>query len=267
MENITSKNNQYIKQARSLQEKKYRDKENLYLIEGLRLSEEALSVQEDLSYGFISHKFLMQPRAARLIDDLQNLQVPLFLLEDNLFAYCSDTVQPQGILLVAKKANNSRERLLAGSKSFWFLADDLQDPGNLGTILRTAWAAGADGAVILAGGVDQYNPKVVRSSMGAVFNLPIYIADDNGDALSLIREAGLEILVASSEGNIIYNEADLKKPLVWVLGSEAHGASEMWKKEANSIVSLPMYGNAESLNVAVAGGILFYETLRQRIDS
>jgi TrmH family RNA methyltransferase len=264
METITSKNNQFIKKARSLQEKKDRDHEDLYLIEGIRLAEEAISAHIELEFAFVNQKILDHKRAVSIIEYLQDHKVPLYLLEDSLFSYCANTVNPQGVLLVAKKSVNSKDTLLSGGKSFWLLADNLQDPGNLGTILRTGWAAGADGVILLSGGLDQYNPKVVRSSMGAVFNLPVYIANDYEVALKLIREADMNILLAPADGNAVYDQADLKNPLVWVLGSEAHGADDIWRKEADYLVSLPMYGRAESLNVAVAGGILLYETLRQR---
>ena len=262
MDIITSKSNQYIKKARSLQEKKYRDQEGLYLIEGLRLAEEAVAADVQLSYGFATQRLIQSPRGSELLQKLAHL--PIFWLDDGLLAYCTDTVQPQGILLVAPKTANDPAPLLAGGKSFWILADHVQDPGNLGAILRTGWAAGADGVIIMAGGADPYNPKTVRASMGAIFNLPLYLAAMDAEALALIKKAGLDILVAAAGGQCLYHKADLCRPMVWVLGSEAEGASRFWKSEASTTVRLPMSANVESLNVSVAGGILFYETLRQR---
>lgn len=259
---ISSRSNQYIKKARSLQEKKYRDREGLYLIEGLRLAEEAIAAGLQPCFALINQRLSQSSRGFALLQKLAGL--PIFCLEDELLAYASDTVQPQGILLIAHKAANDPARLLAAGKSFWILADHLQDPGNLGTILRTGWAAGADG-VIIGGGADPYNPKTVRASMGAIFNLPLYMAATDAEALALIRQAGLAILVAAADGQYLYHKADLGRPLIWVLGSEAKGASHFWQNEADATVRLPMMANVESLNVSVAGGILFYETLRQRM--
>ncbi|MGI6361358.1 MAG: TrmH family RNA methyltransferase [Bacillota bacterium] len=264
MEIITSKQNQYVKLAKSLKDKKHRDQEGLYLAEGVCLAEEAVMSTVEIAYALINPEIEHSDRGKRLLQDLKRRQVMVYQLSEPLLKYCADTVNPQGVILVIKKEAISQKHLLAGNCAFYFLADRLQDPGNLGTILRTARAAGADGAILLDGSVDQYHPKVVRAAMGAVFNLPVYLVKDENEAWSLIKKAGLKIQVAGADGETVFNGSDLTQPLVWVLGSEAHGVSQFWRQRADNCLSLPLAKGVESLNVAVAAGVLFYETWRQR---
>lgn len=258
---ITSKSNQYIKEARLLKNKKERDEKGLFLVEGLRLAEEAVAAGLSFSYALVTERMVRDGRGSALVATLKGL-TDVFLVEQELLNYCADTENAQGILIAAKKREQSADIFTEGT--FFVIADRIADPGNLGTLARTALAVGADALLLLPGTVDYYNPKVVRASMGAVFNLPAYQASDNDEAYGLLRRTTVKILTAAAGGNTPYYEADLTVPLAWVFGSESEGVDDFWLRIADDTVYLPMSDHSESLNVAVSAGVLLYDTLRQR---
>ena len=259
---ITSRENQYVKVACSLKNKKGRQQSACFLLEGLRLAEEALTVAWPIKYAFASEETLGQSRLDELLNRLLKLNVPVYTLPPGLFKQIADTEHSQGLLLVAALPQELPEKLPAGD--FFVLADRLADPGNLGTIMRTAWAAGADGLLLTPGCADPYNPKVVRSSMGAVLRLPLLSIEDEAALLALLQKRGLGIYAAAAEGEIRYDKARLEQPLVWLLGAEATGLSPLWRKAAEHSVYLPMAQGAESLNVAAAAAVLIYATAARR---
>lgn len=258
---VTSRSNRYIKEARLLKNKKEREEKGLFLIEGLRLAEEAVASGLDIAYAVVAERIASNKRGHDLIEMLKG-RCPLFQAEEGLIDYASDTEHAQGVILVAKKRENSKEVLSGGS--FYVVSDRITDPGNLGTICRTALAVGADAMILLPGSVDYYNPKVVRASMGAVFHLPAYLTKSNEEACALLKEAGAKVVIAAVGGRTPYYEADLSVPLAWVFGSEAEGVAPFWLNNAHDTVYLPMNSKSESLNVAVSAGVLLYDTMRQR---
>lgn len=259
---IESKENQHVKQARSLRSKKEREESGRFLIEGVRLAEEALNAGEELHFGLISPQLLEKERGRALVQACMDLGIPVFLVKETIFNNCADTEHSQGILLVASQRRYHWQE--AAAYSLILVADGVSDPGNLGNIMRSSLGAGADGIVLLPGCADIYNPKVVRASMGTVFRLPFFTAASTEEALSMLRQAGLCVFVASAQGSGIYCQEDLRQPLAWIMGSEAWGAEEFWKSKADKLVSLPMAGGLESLNVASAAAVFLYETARQR---
>ena len=258
---VTSRSNRYIKEARLLKNKKEREEKGSFLIEGIRLAEEALASGIELSYALVSDRIVGSERGLCLIEKLKEL-CPIFRAEESLIDYASDTEHAQGIILVGRKRENSKDVLKGGS--FYVVSDRISDPGNLGTLCRTALAVGADALVLLPGSVDYYNPKVVRASMGAVFHLPAYLAQSNEEAYTLLMAEGVGIITAVADGRTPYYEADLSIPLAWVFGSEADGVDYYWLENAQNTVYLPMNRKSESLNVAVSAGVLLYDTMRQR---
>jgi len=261
---IESKENQHVKQVKALRSKKERDETSRYLIEGVRLTEEAISACQEVHFALISSQLLEKERGLALVQACVDREIPTFLVKDVIFNNCADTEHSQGILLVASQRCYSWEELCASDCSLIMVADGISDPGNLGNIMRTALGAGANGIMLLPGCSDIYNPKVVRASMGTIFRLPFFELASAAEALSLLRQANLSVFVAAAEGKSIYCQEDLRQPLAWVMGSEAKGAEDFWREKADKIVSLPMTRGLESLNVSAAAAIFLYETARQR---
>ena len=239
-----------IKLVRKLSQKKFRNELKLFVAEGLRLCEEVPPAQ--IEFGFYTRDFLSDERAKNLVERLDNLEeIPPSTMEK-----ISDTQTPQGILLVVRQKFSSPEEVLA--KKIIAVLDGVQDPGNVGTILRTA-AAFNCGMILLEGSAEIFNPKVVRSSMGAIFYLPI-IKMTREEFLNL---RGAEILAAAvdSSAEIYYRHSFNKKAAI-VFGSEASGVSKEILDVARKIF-IPMNGHAESLNVATSAAIILSEAVRQ----
>ena len=262
---ISSKENSIIKDTRALRQKKERDEQNRFFVEGLRLCEEAAAADFRCCHALISEAFANGERAEGLLRSLLAAAVPVYLVPDNIIEYCADTQTPQGIIMVMEKKPASALSELA-AKEFIMMLDAVRDPGNLGTVLRTARAAGADAVVLLTETVDQYNPKTLRASMGASFAscLMIIEAEDDEAVFRILAANNIKIYAAAAGGENIYGDIDLKSPLAWVLGSEADGVKEYWRAKADKIVSLPMPGGGESLNISAAAAVIAYETVRRK---
>ena len=261
MQTITSKDNQYLKMARAAQSKKGREEYGLYLVEGRRLAKEAHLAGIPLSYGLFCEETLVNTEMAELAQSFEHSGLPLFQVPERFFRSLSDTKEPQGIMLLAELPKEERP-WPAISRGFFAYGQELRDPGNLGTIIRSAFAAGCQRLFLSPGSADIYNPKVIRSAMGASFRLPIAQNADSKRALEHFREQGVSVFLTAADGRDIREcKAELGRPHVWILGSEAHGAGSFWWENCDESISLPMMQGAESLNVSVAAGILFYQSL------
>ncbi|SHK23065.1 RNA methyltransferase, TrmH family [Hathewaya proteolytica DSM 3090] len=260
-QNIESKNNEVLKKVKKLKDKKYRDAERLFIAEGIRFVEEAVKTQFPLKYIFVSKDQYDNERINSILKGVDD-SVSVNLVPHDLFKGICSTENPQGILAVAK--TNSEFTLVSPKekKGFYVFVDCVQDPGNLGTIIRTAHAAGALGVILRKGTVDLYNEKTLRSSMGSVFHLPV-ICDMESDYLMVLKHMGYTIISSSLDTNNNFYNINCKKPLVIVLGNEGNGISSEILKISDELVKIPMPGGAESMNVGVAAGILMYEIVRQ----
>ncbi|MEW6179279.1 MAG: RNA methyltransferase [Chloroflexota bacterium] len=258
---ITSIHNRKIQRIRTLLGRRSaREKERAYVIEGARLIEEALASSIPLEMVLISTQ--PSPRAAELIPTISKLGIPLEETDADLFNRLSDTENPQGILAVVHQV----ERPLAADWDFLVIADRLRDPGNLGTLLRTAAAAGVDGVILTPECADVYSPKVLRAAMGAHFRLSISRYNWE-EIVRLCRNRPhlpASILVSHVEKGVPCWQVDLRQPLALVIGSEAEGISVEARQAASQLITIPMPGRFESLNAAVAAGILLFEVVRQR---
>lgn len=257
---ITSAQNQYVKLYRSLEKRKMRNELNLMPLEGARLVADALSrgqrpdillVREGL--GFESFPFLEQLQADTLI----------MRVEEKLFARTAFTESPQGILAIVKKPANSLSDVFHASSSLILVVDAVQDPGNLGTMLRSAAAAGAGGAVLLPGTVDCANPKTLRAAMGANFAIPVVEAGHD-ELISALRTQAIPLITAGARSSVAYDQYDWTEPAAVVIGNEGAGVSPVVAAAATAEVSIPMAAGIESLNAAVAMSVLFFEASRQR---
>ncbi len=253
---ITSAQNTKIKWVKSLQaSSRTRRQEGMWIAEGVRLAEEALAS------GWQVRLVLYTPEAGErlqaVIDAFTARGTAIEMISEAVMRSASDTESPQGILVVLEQQSLA----LPGNLNFVFIPDGVRDPGNLGTMLRTAAAAGVQAVYLPPGAVDPYSPKVVRAGMGAHFRLPIR-------SLSWqeieSRLAGMTVYLAAAARGIPYTQADWRSPMALIVGGEAQGAGEQAWSMSTIPVHIPMPGNMESLNAAMAAGILIFEVLRQR---
>ncbi len=252
---ITSAQNSKIKLVRALLGRaKERRQAGAFLAEGVRLVEEAII--SDWGFQFALYDESLSERGRLQVESLRSRGVDVEEISTNMMESLSETETPQGILAVL---NDSRLPI-PESPNFVLIPDQIRDPGNLGTLLRTAAAAGVQAVLIPPETTDAFAPKVVRSSMGAHFSLPIHTM--NWDELQ-VRTKGMQIYLADMDGKSCW-ETDLRQPIALIVGSEAEGASEFARKIASGKISIPMAGEVESLNAGVAGSVLMFEVVRQR---
>ena len=253
---ISSVQNPKIKRIRLLQtQSRSRKKELAFIVEGVRLLEEAQNTYQVPELVIYTPD--LDPRGQKLVEAFLEQNVPCEEVSEEVIRAASDTETPQGILAILPL----KPLLLPEEADFLILADEIRDPGNLGTLLRTAQAAGVDGFLLSPGTVDPFSPKVIRAGMGTHFRLPILSC-----SWEKIREItdGLTVFGADmKEGSRVW-DADLSLPLVLILGGEAHGPGKHSRDLADAWIHIPMTDGSESLNAAAAGAVLMFEVLRQR---
>lgn len=266
MEIITSSANQKVKILRLLSQKAGREKCGLFLLEGARLVEDALLSGAPLDTVFVSESAYLGGKFSSLLEEIEKKDLTVTALADKLFNSVSETQHSQGLLAAAPIP---KEEAADFSKpgGLYLLLDGVQDPGNLGTLLRTADAAGMDGVFLLKGTADVYNPKVVRASMGALFHVKVMSVSDGEGFLKALRQKGISLVAGDLSGEASYDEADLRGSLMIAVGNEGNGISDLVRREADKLVRIDMPGRAESLNAAIAAGVLIFEALRQRKKS
>lgn len=253
---ITSTANKRIKLIRALQNKRRtRQKEQAYIIEGVRLVREAIAAEHPVDMILYTENLDQQGR--ELVKRMAQLGGETMLVSEAVMASCSDTQCPPGLLAVLP----IRTLLKPKPESLALVIDRLADPGNLGTLLRTALAAGVETVFLSEGGVDPYNPKVVRGAMGAHMRLPILTANAKHLKHHL---AGLDIWLAESHAGRPYTEVNWRRPLALIIGGEAHGPQPSIRALAHGQVHIPMPGGTESLNAAMAAAVILFEIVRQR---
>lgn len=261
---ITSSKNPLIKEIKSLHRKRGRMKNNAFIIEGIKIINEAIENNYPLDKIIYTDQLLRNKEGEDFFNKLQD-GYNLIYVSDNVFDEISDTENPQGILAIAQLVYRTVDELSLSKKSFLLYLDELQDPGNMGTIIRTADAFNIDGIILSQGCVDPYNPKVVRATMGSIFRTPLYFASDGLDMLKDLREKGIKIYSTSLQGSIPIYDADYNGGLVLVIGNESKGVREDIQCMSNILIKIPMPGKAESLNAGVAASIIMYEVLKQRM--
>ncbi|ELC8464403.1 TrmH family RNA methyltransferase [Clostridium perfringens] len=254
---IESKNNNLFKEIKKLKEKKHRIKSNKYLIEGLRFVEEAIKSKVSIDSIIFTESF--NEKNPDLFLKI-NENIKLIQMNEALLKQLCSTENPQGIVGVINMQNKELK-----SGELVVLVDKVQDPGNMGTIIRTAHAAGAAGIVMTKGTVDIYNDKTLRSTMGSIFYIPI-VEDDSLDFVKSLKKEGYKLVVSSLQGKNNFFEENLQGKVMIAVGNEGNGVSEEVYDIADIKVKIPMPGEAESLNVAVATSIMIYEKIRQSFE-
>lgn len=262
---ITSLQNPKLKNIRKLAQRNFRQKERKLLVEGVRLVEEALNSSWRTEAFVYSDRALESPRGARLLELARQKAADVYEVPDAILQELADTETPQGMLAVLWQPDYTLGDVLpTGVPPLVVVVDGVQDPGNLGTIIRSADAAGASGVVLLKGTVDLYNPKTLRSTMGSVFHLPVVSAEDVTATLEYLTKVGIALLVGDPVGGLPVFSADLQGAIGLVVGNEGAGPRPEIYQYNPRKVTIPMPGRAESLNVAMATSILLYEAIRQR---
>ena len=256
---IISSSNPLLKTIRLLHDRSGRTKTGLFLVEGTKPVEEAFAKGLSIKSVVVSQTYLKHAQA-RLSIDIDCLLV----LEDKLFANLVTTTTPPGILAVAEIPKHTPEELFCSSKPLILIAEAIQDPGNMGTIIRSALASSASGIICTTGTVDPFNPKVVRSASGALFALPILFDLSFLEAVSLVKEHGLKLLACQPRALTSYWQTDLTGAIAIVMGNEGQGLSPEVQQVVDQDISIPMDTKSESLNVAVCASLILYEALRQR---
>lgn len=253
---ISSTSNSRIKNIMNLKNSaRARRQQDCFLVEGPRMFFEV--PKERLLEVYVTEGF-----EKKYGDRLAGCRYEL--ISDAVCRHLSDTRTPQGVTALVKKQETPLEEILAGDENpCLFLLENLQDPGNMGTILRTSEGAGVSGIIINRESVDPYNPKVIRSTMGAIFRMPFVVVDAFEDVLRRLKEAGVRTFAAHLDGEDFYRQ-DYRGGCAFFIGNEGNGLSEELAARADGRIRIPMKGQVESLNAAVAATVLMYETLRQR---
>ena len=248
MKEIQSSKNQLIKDRKKLHKRKYREQEQRYLLEGFHLVEEAVN------YGATVEEIFLDERGQREWGAwAEQLAVECYFVSAEVMKQLSDLPTPQGMIAVVTLA--SQEVAIQGGR--WLLLDNVQDPGNVGTMIRTADAAGFTGVVLGEGTADMYSTKVLRSMQGSQFHLPIFSADLH-EIILKIKENGMKVYGTElNKDAVSYTEAE-KNQVAFILGNEGQGVSKELLAMTDQNLYIPIYGQAESLNVGVAAGILMY---------
>lgn len=268
LERIESNANAKIKLVSKLHAHKYRREESLFVAEGVRLAEMALQAEWPLRFAFVSDSAIDNPRVVRIVEQLQEKECPVYQMERELYNKASDTVNGQGVLLVMGQRLFTWQEVLScprGDAPLLAVLDGIQDPGNAGTIIRTADALGCTGVVCLEGTVDLFSDKVVRSSMGSIFNIPFLDNVTRGAFIDACHDNELNMIATALDKLALKHYlAEYNSPTAIVFGNEGGGISPEIMGAASSKVYIPMSGKAESLNVASAAAIVLYEANRQR---
>jgi TrmH family RNA methyltransferase len=264
---ITSLQNPKVKEVIRLRDRHDRDKTNLFLIEGYRELLRASLAKREIHELFICPEYFLGSNENALIETIVGRGAKLIPCSKQVFAKISYRDRPDGLLAIAPQQHlglNDLEKILKNkSNPFLIVAEAIEKPGNLGTILRSADAVGADALLLCDRCTDIHNPNVVRASVGTLFTVPVIEADGKS-TLEWLKARKIAVLAATPAAKMSYTDTDLKVPLAIAVGTEQYGLSDLWMKECDLQVSIPMLGIADSLNVATATTVLLYEALRQR---
>ena len=257
---ITSKDNEFIKNIKKLKDKKYRDERNEFIVEGIKMVGEAIKEEANIKNIIICD------------DCYNNCEIPseikyeiakkkITYVSQKVFDSITDVTNPQGILAVVEK---NKVNDIDYKQDFFLILDDIQDPGNIGTILRTADSINLNQIIVSNKTADAFNPKVVRSTMGAIFRINVIVCEDLSNVISQLKKHKVKIAATDLKTDKSIYDLDYKKTAV-IIGNEANGVSEKLLERADVKIKIPMTGKTESLNAAVATGIILYEKQRQEI--
>ena len=260
MTEITSAQNQKLKQVLRLRQRRERKKTDLFLIEGYRELKRAQQAKREIESLFYCPEFFLKDNEFSL---LEKSGADLYRLPKRLFEKISYRDRPDGLLAIAKQKHRSLDQLKLSECPFLVIAESIEKPGNLGTILRSCDAAGVDALIVADPCTDLYNPNVVRASIGTLFTVSVFEAEKK-DVLSFLYENNIPMLATTPSAEKEYTEVDLTEAAAVLIGCEQYGLSSTFVEKAHHKVCIPMMGHTDSLNVATATTLMLYEVLRQR---
>ena len=255
---ITSTSNIQVKELLRLQKKsRERGKEGVFIVEGPRMAEEI--PRERIVKLYVSESF--QAKCVKEKNDrfIQEAEV----MSDTVFAHVSDTKTPQGILAVVRRMEYTAEDIL-GETPHVLVLENIQDPGNLGTIVRTGEGAGITGVIMSNGTVDIYNPKTIRATMGSIYRVPFCYAENMQAVMQKLKKCKIQTYAAYLEGSSVHDAQNYKEATAFLIGNEGNGLTRELAESADWRIRIPMCGKVESLNAGIASAILMYEAQRQR---
>lgn len=255
---ITSTANAQVKNLIQLLSKpKTRREQGVFVVEGIKMFLETPG--DRLEKLYVSEKFLSSPSNVSCLDGFS-----YEIVKDEVFRHISDTVTPQGILAVVKRRDITlKDIYMKKEGNIFLILEDIQDPGNLGTIVRTAEGAGVSGIIMTKNTVDIYNPKVIRSTMGAIYRVPFFYTDTPELVIKELKDRNTVIVAAHLNGKNDYYKEDFRGNTAFIIGNESNGITEKMTSYADVLVKIPMEGQVESLNASVAASVLMYEAFRQ----
>lgn len=262
MQVITSKENETIKNIKKLKDKKFRDEAGLYIIEGIKMIEEAIEEKASIKKILICEECLTTGDLEQKIL-YEIAKYDCIYVNTKVYNFLTDVVAPQGIMAVVEKPSKDTE--IDYSEDIILALDGIQDPGNLGTILRTADSVNLKQIIVTKNTADSYNPKVVRSTMGAILRIKIIETEDLAKTLKESKKNKFKIVATSLDTNENIYDISYNKKVI-VIGNEANGVSKEIQELADNRVKIPMLGKTESLNASVATGIMLYEYVRQKLN-
>ncbi len=255
---ITSTGNAQVKELLQLQKKsKVRNERNIFLVEGIKMFLEA--PRNRIEKVFISETLFNRKKQELNLDGLK-----VEILSDKVFSHVSDTKTPQGILCIMRQKKTKLEEIFAQKPEHLMILDNLQDPGNLGTIVRTAEGAGVSGIILSKDCVDIYNPKTIRSTMGSIYRMPFLYVEDLENTIEEVKKQDIKVYAAHLQGKNNYDEENYKTGCAFLIGNEGNGLRDEIAGKADIWVKIKMHGEVESLNAAIASSILMFEVCRQR---
>lgn len=255
---ITSPANERLKHARRVRDGR---EDNLIFVEGERLIEECL--QSGLALKECFHSPETSPRAEKILSELANRGCPLLPTAEAVLATISDTVNTQGLMLIAERPSATLNQVIA-TNGLIVCLDAVQDPGNFGTIIRTAEAAGIVGVISLKGSVDAFAPKTLRSAMGSAFRLPIVTDVEADELIAKARSTGLKLVATAADGETVYSDFNWGERAIIIFGNEANGVRQELLEQSDTRIRIPLCSPVESLNVASAAAAILFEAARQK---
>ena len=259
---ISSKDNELVKHIKKLKDKKYRDESNEYIVEGVKLIEEAVKENAKIK------KIIVCEDTTRTYEIPTNVMLEIAKYEciyvtEKIFATITQVTNPQGIMAIIEKNDKNKE--IDFTQDIIVALDDVQDPGNLGTILRTVDSIGLNQIIVSKGTADAFNAKVVRSTMGAIFRINIIEVEDLKQSIKEMKKHHFKLMVTSLQTDNSIYDIDFNKKII-VIGNESNGVSQEIQDMADEKAKIPMLGKTESLNASVAAGIVIYEYVRQKLN-
>jgi RNA methyltransferase, TrmH family len=255
---IESMQNRHIKKILSLDYKKGRDETGLFIVEGEKFVRD-IPIDWEVDTYFFSESFIFN-------NDIRGYEQrsKSYIVTDYIFKKITKTVTPQGIIAICHKKEHTIDEVVANENSFILIAENIADPGNLGTLIRTADATGCDGVLLTKGTVDLYNPKVIRATAGSIFNVKVIQNIDIQEILKYTKDNDITTFATHLKGESYIYDIDLTKSCAILIGNEGDGLTRTASEQSDFLVKIPIIGKAESLNASVASGVMLYEVVRQR---